>query len=240
MDVAIITVGDEILAGDVVNTNASWLASELTERGVAVRQISTLPDDLDLIADHVREFSDSYDAVIVTGGVGGTPDDITLDAIAAAFGRSLVVNDDARADVENTLEEIRERRPDIALDVEAEASIPEGSRPLINGEGISPGCVLENVFAFPGIPSEMKAMFEQVADEFEGNVYSRTAYTSQSESNITHILERVEVEFNVSVGCYPNPDGGPKRIKITTDDDDHLDPAYEWLTERLDVEDAPS
>jgi molybdenum cofactor synthesis domain-containing protein len=235
MDVAIITVGDEILAGDIENTNATWIASQLTDRGVAVKEIITIPDVLETITWHVGRCSDEYDGVIVTGGIGGTPDDKTMRGVADAFGVAMQVNDRAYDDVTMTLEEIHERRPDLALDVEAEASIPADARPLINSEGISPGCVIENVFVLPGIPSEMKAMFGDIAEQFVGNLYSETTYTNEPESNIAGLLERVGEQYDVGVGCYPNEDG-PKRIKVTAEDKRRLQAAFEHLTEELDTE----
>ncbi len=235
MDVAIITVGDEILAGDIENTNATWIASQLTNRGVAVREIITIPDVLDTISWHVARCSDEYDGVIVTGGIGGTPDDKTMSGVAAAFGVPMQVNEEAYADVEETLREINERRPDLALDVEAEASIPVDANPLINAEGISPGCVVENVFVLPGIPSEMKAMFGDIAEHFEGKLYSETTYTNEPESNIAGLLEQVGEEYDVGIGCYPNEDG-PKRIKVTAEDEGRVQAAFEHLTAELDTE----
>lgn len=235
MDVAIITVGDEILAGDIENTNASWIASQLTNKGVAVREILTIPDVLDTISRHVARCSDEYDGVIVTGGIGGTPDDKTMRGVAGAFGVSMQVNDRAEDDVVETLNEIHERRPDLSLDVEAEASIPGGADPLINSEGISPGCVIENVFVLPGIPREMKAMFSEIAGHFAGNLYSETTYTDEPESNIAGLLEAVGEEYGVGIGCYPNEDG-PKRIKVTAEDESRLQAAFEHLTEELDIE----
>lgn len=154
MEVALITVGDELLAGDTVNTNANWLAAELSDRGVAVKRILSVPDDRAVIAECVRAYADAFDAVIVTGGLGGTPDDVTLEAVADAFDRELVPTDLTREAVERRLAEIRERLPDsdVNVDVEAEAAVPEGSRPLLNDSGLAPGCVVEGVYVMPGIP----------------------------------------------------------------------------------------
>lgn len=236
MDAAIITVGDEILAGDITNTNAAWLASELTSRGVSVREITTVPDDAGMIAAHTRRCSGTFDAVIVTGGIGGTPDDVTMDGVARAFEVALEENATARADVEETLVGIHERRPDLDLDVATEASLPTGSRPLLNPEGISPGCVHGNVYVLPGIPREMKAMFGVVEAEFAGDLHSRTTYTSEPESNIAGLLAEVRDAHGVSVGCYPDVNRGPKRIKVIGEDAARVDLAFDELTRRLEVE----
>jgi molybdenum cofactor synthesis domain-containing protein len=82
---AILTIGNELLSGDVENTNGSWLARRLEAIGVPVRLIAVLPDDIHAIAEFVKTSAQAADAVIVTGGLGGTPDDVTREALAAAF-----------------------------------------------------------------------------------------------------------------------------------------------------------
>ncbi|WP_276260888.1 competence/damage-inducible protein A [Haloglomus litoreum] len=233
MDAALVTVGDELLAGDTENTNATWLARELTERGVAVKRVLTVPDVEGAIADAVREYADRYDAVVVTGGLGGTPDDLTMDAVAAAFDRSLEENDLARADLERTLKAITDSYPDLNVDIEAEASIPAGARPLINDAGLSPGAVVENVYVFPGIPGEMQRMFEGVADEFAGDVDSRVLYTSEPEANLIERLDAVRNRFGVLVGCYPDRAAGHNRLKLRSEDPGKLDEATAWLREEV-------
>jgi molybdenum cofactor synthesis domain-containing protein len=239
MEVALLTVGDELLAGDTVNTNAAWLAERLSERGVTVSRILTIPDDRALIAEWVREYSDAFDAVIVTGGIGGTPDDVTLDAVADAFDRELVVSEQALAAVEETLSNIGDAVPDLDLDVEAEASIPEGARPLLNPEGLAPGCVIENVYVLPGIPRELKAIFDTVAEEFAGDARSLFLYTTEPEANIVTTLEAIAEEFDVAVGCYPDREARHNRLKITATDDETLDAAAAWLRDRVEVSETP-
>jgi len=239
MDAALLTVGDELLAGDTENTNATWLARRLDEQGVAVRRILVVPDDRATIAERIEVYSDAYDAVLVTGGIGGTPDDVTMEAAGDAFGRGMVVSDLALADVEKRLAEIEDVVPDVDVDAEAEASIPEGSRPLLNTEGLAPGCALENVYVLPGIPGEMKAMFEDVADEFQGEGVSDFLYTVEPESNIVWALEAVQAEFDVGVGCYPDFDAGHNRLKVTATDEGALDGAVAWLLDNVDASETP-
>ncbi len=239
MEVALLTIGDELLAGDTANTNATWLAERLTERGVTVTRILTIPDKRALIAERVREYSDDFDAVIVTGGIGGTPDDVTLDAVADAFDRELVVNKQARAAVEQRLADIEDAVPDLDLDVDAEATIPEGARPMLNPEGLAPGCVVENVYVFPGIPRELKAMFDTVVEEFVGDAVSHFLYTIEPEANIVPMLEAVAEEFEVSVGCYPDRDARHNRLKLTATDEETLSDASAWLRERVDTSETP-
>lgn len=238
MDVAILTVGDELLAGDTTNTNASWLGSELSDRGVTVTRMLTVPDEQTAIADATRRYSEAYDAVIVTGGLGGTPDDITMRSVAAAFDRPVEENALARAELERTLAAIADEYPDLDVDVGAEASIPEGARPLLNDAGLSPGCVIENVYVLPGIPDEMKAMFEQVRGEFAGDVTARDFFTPEPEANLIDTLSAARDEYNVVVGCYPDREVGLNRLKVSGDDPEAVDAAVDWLRARVEVGDS--
>ena len=236
MDAAVLTVGDELLAGDVENTNATWLARQLAERGVSLARIAVVPDDVSVIADYVRSFADQFDAVVVTGGLGGTPDDLTMDGVAAAFDRPLAVDEDAREDVERTLDAVRDEYPDLDIDVERHASLPEGARPLLNTDGLSPGCVVENVYVVPGIPREMKAMFAGVAEEFAGSRVTRTLETSMVEGEVTPMLQDAEEELaDVSLGSYPSRGETPNRITITAADERALDDAEAWLREHVTI-----
>jgi len=235
MDVAILTVGDELLAGDTENTNATWLARRLTERGVNVRRVLTVPDETDVIVDAVQRFDGAFDATVVTGGLGGTPDDVTMTAVARAFDRGLAPDPAAREDLEATLAELRAERPELELDidVEAEASIPDGARALLNPEGFAPGCAIGSVYVLPGIPGEMRAVFETIVDEFAGDVASRTLYTVDPEANMIDDLRTVRERFDVGVGCYPDREKGHNRLKLVGKDPEALAAAADWLGERV-------
>lgn len=235
MEVALLTVGDELLAGDTANTNATWLAGQLSERGVSVRRVLVVPDDRATIADRARAYSDAFDAVVVTGGIGGTPDDVTMEAVADAFDREMVVSDLALADVERRLAELAGTVPDLDVDAEAEASVPAGSRPLLNSEGLAPGAVVENVYVLPGIPGEMKAMFRDVADEFAGDRVSRMLYTVEPEANIVPALTGARERFDVHVGCYPDREAGHNRLKLSASEPDQVAGAAEWLLDTIDA-----
>ncbi|WP_280587295.1 competence/damage-inducible protein A [Halorubrum sp. Boch-26] len=241
MEAALITVGDELLSGDTVNTNANWLAAELSDRGVVVARILSVPDDQTAIAEHVREYAGTFDAVIVTGGIGSTPDDVTMEAVADAFDREMVATDLTRESVERRLAAIRERVPDREFDVDvaAEAAVPEGSRPLVTEAGLAPGCVIEGVYVLPGIPDELKAVFATVADEFAGDRRSRFLYTVEPESNIVPALEDAMDRFDVVVGCYPDREADHNRLKVTATDDDALDDAAAWLLANVNASETP-
>jgi molybdenum cofactor synthesis domain-containing protein len=241
MQVALVTVGDELLSGDTENTNATWLARQLTGRGATVTRVIVLPDDEELIARYVRRWSEAFDAVVTTGGLGGTHDDVTMEAVAAAFDRELAVDGTAREDVNERMATLREQRPELferynlRVDADAQASIPEGARPLLNPDGLSPGCVCENVYVFPGIPDEMHAMFELVADEFGGDAVSETIYVHTPEGAMAQDLSAVRDRFDVAVGSYPSKGGdGFNRVKFVGTDPDAVAAAIAWVRERVD------
>jgi molybdenum cofactor synthesis domain-containing protein len=242
MDVAILTVGDELLSGDTVDTNAAWLAAQVTRRGGSVRRMLTLPDDADQIAAALRELRDRFDAVVVTGGLGGTHDDVTMDAVAAAFDRELVVDERARQDVLETAAAYRaanpdvvERYPEFDLDVDAWAAVPDGARVLLNPAGLSPGCVVDGVYVLPGIPEEMEATFGLVAHEFGGDAVSETLYTPAPEAAVTAALATVRDRFDVTVGSYPDVGGGHNRIRIVGTDRATVAQAAAWVRDHVDV-----
>ncbi|WP_415379543.1 competence/damage-inducible protein A [Halosimplex sp. TS25] len=239
MQVALVTVGDELLAGDTENTNATWLARQLAERGATVTRMLTIPDDRALIARRVREYADAFDAVIVTGGLGDTPNDVTVEAVADAFGRDLEVDPAVRERVAEKARRYREENPeyyaehDFDLDLDETAALPADARPIQTEESFNPGCVVENVYVFPGFPQELKVMFDSVADEFGGDVVSASVATSTPEGALKHVLDGVRDRFDVAVGSYPASRGEPGRVKVTGTDPEEVERAAEWVDEQV-------
>ena len=245
MDVAIVTVGDEILAGDTRNTNAERLARRLNERGATVARILTIPDDPALISDVVADWAAEFDAVVVGGGLGGTHDDITMDAVAEAFDRKLVLEDEVETALLESMADYRDvdpadlSRDEIDLDFEAWGSTPAGGRPLLNPVGLSPGVAIENVYVLPGPPAEFEAMFETVAEEFGGDAVSETLATPAPEASLTEVLTEFRETFDLVIGSYPSRDGH-NRLKVTGTDAEQVEAGIEWLREHVDTEDDPT
>lgn len=244
MEVAILTVGDEVLAGDTPNSNASWLAAQLTANGATVRRILTIPDEEPLIVNTVSAWRSSYDGIIVTGGLGGTHDDVTADAIAEVFDCELVVDDLVRTDVLETIASYRNIDPaaideeTLELDIDAWAALPAVGRPILNPEGLCPGCVVENVYVFPGVPTEMQAMFESVAAEFHGDTIAEIVYTPQPEASMVDALKGVQAQFDISVGSYPDVNR-LNRLKVSGTDAAEVTAALAWLDARIELVDPP-
>ncbi|MGB9953464.1 competence/damage-inducible protein A [Haloarcula marismortui] len=226
MRVAVVTVGDELLSGETVNTNAAWLGQQLAERGVTVGRTTVVPDEVADIARVVNEYHAEFDAVIVTGGLGPTHDDKTIEAVAAAFGREVVESEDAIAWLE---EHGGYTRDDLT---DGTGEVPEGSRVLSNHEGVAPGCVVESCYVLPGVPAEMKRMFEEVADEFTGEQrYVRTVDADEPESALLDRLAEVQEQFPVKVGSYP---GDHVTVRFEGTEEKLVEEAAAWFSERVD------
>ena len=225
MQVALVPVGDELLAGETVNTNAAWLAEQLAARGVDIERITTVPDRVPDIARVVNEYHAAYDAVIVTGGLGPTHDDVTVDGIAYAFGRDLEENEESLSWLETHGGYENE---DLA---DGTADLPAGARPLHNTVGVAPGCVIGSTYVLPGVPEEMKAMFETIESEFSGTIrHVETVAIDEPESTLLDRLAELRERFDVTVGSYP---GEHVKVKIRGTDEAVVADAAEWLTERV-------
>jgi len=228
----ILTVGNELLSGDVENTNGSWLARRLAELGVEVTLIAVLPDEIDPVAAFVREQAAGVDLVIVTGGLGGTPDDVTRESIATAFGVPQV----EVSDVATRLRARFTRDPEYAA---RWALLPEGSRPLEILNGGAPGFVIENVYVLPGLPAEMEAMFETIAEELRAGapIESWRRRYRTSESAIVMVLQSMgDRHPAVLVGSYPSFEGGVAEVEVVLKSADAgaLAAAVAWIEPELD------
>ncbi|TYT63443.1 competence/damage-inducible protein A [Natrialba swarupiae] len=228
MNTAVVTVGDELLAGRTTDTNATWLCEQLATRGVTVERVTTVPDRVGDIARVVNEYRAEYDAVIVTGGLGPTHDDVTMDGVAAALGTDLTEHEDADA----WLEKQGYSHADLT---EGTTELPAGARPLHNEVGVAPGAALEGVYVLPGVPDEMRAMFETIESEFVGTPTHRAVVVAdEPESALLDRLERLREEFDVSVGSYP---GESVRVEIENVNETTVREAASWLRNRVETTD---
>jgi nicotinamide-nucleotide amidase len=228
----VLTVGNEIVSGDVENTNASWLARRLAGLGVEVKLIAAVRDEIEEIAALLRAEAPRADLVFVTGGLGGTPDDITREAVAEGFGLDCV-------EISTVAKALRARFEGRGLgDYAARwACLPRGAEPLENPLGGAPGFVVDNVFVFPGLPREMEAMFESVAQRFQGAPIAtwRQRYRT-GEGQIVAILEEATRRHPaVSVGSYPRflDDGPEVEIVLKSGDEAALREASAWVEAAL-------
>jgi len=161
MTAAILSIGTELTRGEVVNTNARWLADELTDIGFDVTEIATVDDELDRIAVTLGRLCTTHAVIVATGGLGPTTDDLTAASVARAMGVALVRNDAALDAIRRRFEAAK--RP-MAASNEKQADLPAGSEVILNPIGTAPGfaVTIGKALAFfvPGVPREMKRLFE--------------------------------------------------------------------------------
>jgi molybdopterin-biosynthesis enzyme MoeA-like protein len=190
-----------------------------------------VPDEITLVGDFVNRERERVDFMIVTGGLGGTPDDLTREALAAAFGVG-------QQSVPELADELRRRFPKHPDYAARWALLPVGSKPLRNPKGGAPGFRIANVWVMPGLPSEMEAMFDAYADQLRGekpiSTWRRVFRTR--ESDIVHLLASANVRWpGVSIGSYPRftPDGPEVEVVLKSPDAKAVAAAAAWIEPEL-------
>ena len=158
----IITIGDELLIGQVIDTNSAWIAQELNKTGIWIEQRIAIGDDFEAIWKTLETAEQTSDIIIITGGLGPTNDDITKNVLNEYFGGKLILNEDALKNVEQIFKQYN--RPLLEANYN-QAMIPDKCKPMLNDRGTAPGMIFEKnkklFFSMPGVPHEMKAMVEK-------------------------------------------------------------------------------
>jgi len=202
---ALVVIGDEILSGRTQDKNVAQVATWLNEQGIRLAEVRVVPDDMARIGETVNALRVSHNYLFTTGGIGPTHDDITVDAIAAAFGVPVVVDPNARA----ILEEYYRNRPDGIVLTEARlrmARVPEGAELLPNPSSGAPGVKMGNVYILAGVPHIAAAMLEALTGKLEGGrpVVSVTVGARAPESDVADLLRETEAAHpGVAIGSYP-------------------------------------
>ena len=221
-DMEMICVGNELLIGKTLNTNAKWLAKQSTVLGLTVKRVTVVADDVKEIANAVREaVGRKPQFLVTTGGLGPTFDDKTLEGIAAALNRKLAVNTEALRMVREKYEAYaRERGTEPVELTQARvkmATLPENAEPLFNSVGTAPGVRLDlertTLFALPGVPSEMRVIFKGVVAPLFGQVSGGSSFYEKSvyvegvmESGLAPLIDRV-MRDNAGVYVKSHPKG---------------------------------
>jgi molybdenum cofactor synthesis domain-containing protein len=202
---ALAVIGDEILSGRTQDKNVAQVASWLNDHGIRLAEVRIVPDDMDRIGETVNELRAAHDYLFTTGGIGPTHDDITVDAIAAAFGVPVTVHPEARRMLE---EHYRDRADGLKL-TETRlrmARVPEGAELLPNPSSGAPGVKMGNVYILAGVPSIAAAMLDALTGKLEGGrpVVSVTVGARAPESDVADLLrETEEAHPGVAIGSYP-------------------------------------
>jgi len=177
-------VGNEILTGKIEDTNTRYLARRLFELGIALRQVVVCPDELDIIVRELNHLRAAHDMVFTSGGVGPTHDDITIDAVAAAFGRPVVESPEIAA-------MIRAHFGDIVTPAHLRmANMPEGAELVRNAKSGWPTVLCENVYILPGVPEIFERKLDALRERLdEGQrFFNQTVYTHCDEGEIAALL----------------------------------------------------
>ncbi len=227
----ILIIGNEVLSGKVTDQNSPYLVRELRALGVEVQRITTIPDDVPVIVEEVRAMSARYDLVFTTGGIGPTHDDVTITAIAAAFGRSVVRHP--------ALEEVLRRHygEGVTASQLRMAEMPEGGRLVGQGDLSFPVVALENVYIFPGIPEIVRRKFERIREGFRDRPFIlRQIYLQSDEGQIADDLHAVLGRFpDLQLGSYPFINTPEYNVILTLESKspEYVEQALQFLLDRL-------
>lgn len=221
-EVEIINIGDELLIGQVVNTNAADMAKMLNKAGFDVRKTSVIGDEAEIIRSSLQSAMQRADVVLITGGLGPTKDDITKKVLAEEFDSSLGMNEQVRTHVERYF--ASKGLPFTPTNAE-QALVPDKCRVVFNSVGTAPGMCFEKngklVFSMPGVPFEMRTMMPEVIEimkqhfKSEAVEYKTLLVSGIGESFLSDKLEGFEANLPKGISLAYLPKGGTIRLRLT-------------------------
>lgn len=225
MKAELISIGDELLIGQTINTNAAWLGQQLSLRGIPITRCVVVSDTDDAIKKAVREGFENADVLILTGGLGPTKDDITKKTIAEIFDTKLIVHEETLARIRAYFERLNRTMLEVHVQ---QAMVPEGTQVLLNNNGTAPGMWLEKdgkvLISLPGVPYEMKGImtdhgFPELQKRVEvNNLFHKTILTQGvGESTIAERMEDWETEIRAKgYGLAYLPSPGIVKIRLSS------------------------
>ena len=234
---AMIVIGDEILSGRTRDSNLHYLARELTNIGIDLKEARFVTDDRVTITKTVKNMSSKFDHVFTSGGIGPTHDDITAEAVAAAFEATIGIRADARGILKAHYDrqgiELNEARLRMAR-------IPKGALLIDNPISAAPGFSLKNVHVIAGVPSIFQAMITNLLPSLSGGapLLSHSMRLERGEGDIAKSLSQVANLFpDIALGSYPFQKGGKygTNIVLRGTDEDRISQAKQQLNELLDL-----
>jgi molybdenum cofactor synthesis domain-containing protein len=200
---ALLVIGDEILSGRTQDKNVAQLALWLNEQGIGLAEVRIVPDDIKRIAESVNALRAAHDYLFTTGGIGPTHDDITVDAIAAAFAVPVIVHPEARRILENYYRDRPRGLTEARLRM---ARTPEGAELIPNPYSGAPGVKMGNVYILAGVPDIAASMLQGLTGKLQGGrpVVSVTVGARAAESDVADLLRETEAANpGVAIGSYP-------------------------------------
>jgi len=222
--VEILSIGTELLLGNIINTNAQWISEQLSQLGLDHYRQSTVGDNSDRIIKIIQEISKRSNLLITTGGLGPTPDDLTTDAIAKSFDVSLVERPHLWDEIKQKLSNSNPQ--DDYSSLRKQCFFPINAQIINNPRGTAPGMIWEpikgfTILTFPGVPSEMKTMWEETAFEFIKTKFSDSysffsntlKFAGIGESSVAEKINDLLNLKNPTVAPYANL--GEVKLRIT-------------------------
>jgi molybdopterin-biosynthesis enzyme MoeA-like protein len=214
---AALIIGNEILTGKIQESNLGYLGQELFKLGIVLARAVVCRDDVDVIVSDLNTLRANHDMVFTSGGVGPTHDDVTLPAVAKAFGRGLV----RAPEIERLIRDYH--GASVTPDHLRMADVPEGARLIANAEVPWPTVAIDNVYIFPGVPEIFRMKFPVLRAHLNqgARFYSRAVFTQCDEGEIAAGLTRVANRYaDLFIGSYPRFRGQDYRLKVTVDGSD--------------------
>ena len=228
----IVIIGNEILSGKTVDSNSTFLARELRQLGVTLKRIAVIPDELDVIAETVSEFHQKFDLVFTSGGVGPTHDDITIEGVALALNRQVIIHPELERRIRTYLNGKNLNSAHLKM-----AEVPEGAELLIDDRLRFPTIKVENIYILPGIPEILQQKFLALKERFISDpYYLKVVYTNELESTIAGYLHQtLKVYPQLLLGSYPKIGNSEYRVKLTLEskDKDYVEQAFVYLLQLL-------
>lgn len=223
---SIITIGDELLIGQVIDTNSAWMAQQLNKAGIQVLRRIAVGDAWDQIWSALDEESKHTDIILITGGLGPTADDITKPLLNAYFKGNLVVNEAALQNVKDIFAKITTGQPLLSTNTK-QAEVPDNCTVILNKKGTAPGMWFEKegkIFvSMPGVPFEMKGMMEdfvipELSKHFSfPHITHRTLLTAGiGESFLAEIIKDFETSLPNHIKLAYLPNYGMVRLRLTS------------------------
>jgi FAD synthetase len=212
----IVLIGNEILSGKITDANASYLCKELRALGVEVRKISVIPDEVELIAAEVREFSRSHDVVFTSGGVGPTHDDVTMEGVARAIGTRVIRHPQLVRLLEGYYKgQLNDARLRLA-------EVPEGAELVSDGALMFPAVSVRNIYILPGVPEIFRQKFDMLRERFRESPFHLTSvFVSIGEGVLAdHLNALVARHPELMLGSYPEFSNPEYKVKVTLESKD--------------------
>ena len=208
--VGIVILGDEVLKGEVREANLAHMLPLLSEWGAETVLCAVLPDKIPVVVRHLKSYLEEADLLILTGGIGPTPDDITRDAVAEVAGVRLVLNEEAKEALDSHPHKGGDPRYRMLM-----AHVPEGADLIPNPLSGAPGFHIHRMAVFPGVPLLLQAMFPWVKPLVAGSRKTRISlYSMAGESSFAGIMGELMASYpDVGIGSYPLTEGG-YRVRV--------------------------